>query len=80
MIAIIDYGAGNLQSVRNALDSFGCKNTIAVSRREILSADGVILPGVGAFGSAMQEIEKRGLAPSRKPLPLRPADYSTDSR
>ena len=66
MIAIIDYGAGNLQSVSNALDSFGCKNTIAVSRREILSADGVILPGVGAFGSAMQEIEKRGLAPAIK--------------
>lgn len=66
MIAVIDYGAGNLQSVRNALDSLGCKNTIAVSVREILSADAVILPGVGAFGSAMAEMEKRGLTETVK--------------
>ena len=61
MIAIIDYGAGNLRSVRNALDFLGCRNTIAASAREILSADGVILPGVGAFGAAMDEIKRRGL-------------------
>ena len=61
MIAIIDYGAGNLQSVRNALDFLGCRNTIAASTREILSADGVILPGVGAFGAAMDEINRREL-------------------
>lgn len=62
MIAIIDYGAGNLQSVRNALDYLGCTNTVAASPDDIASADGVILPGVGAFGSAMKEINRRGMA------------------
>jgi len=62
MIAVIDYGAGNLQSVRNALDCIGCPNTVAAGTEEMISADGVILPGVGAFASAMSEINKRGLA------------------
>ena len=61
MIAVIDYGAGNLKSVRNALDFLGCQNTIASSPRDIISADGVILPGVGEFGSAMREMERREL-------------------
>ena len=61
MIAIIDYGAGNLQSVRNALNFLGCPNIVASCAEEIESADGAILPGVGAFGSAMHEIEKRGI-------------------
>lgn len=62
MIAIIDYGAGNLQSVRSALDSLGAQNIITQAPQEILAADAVILPGVGAFGHAMGEISKRGLA------------------
>ena len=61
MIAIVDYGAGNLKSVRNALDYLGCQNTVAASPREIAAADGVILPGVGEFGTAMGEMKKRGL-------------------
>ena len=61
MIAIVDYGAGNLKSVRNALDYLGCQNTVAASPREIAAADGVILPGVGEFGTAMGELNKRGL-------------------
>ena len=61
MIAVIDYGAGNLKSVRNALDYLGCQNVIASSPRDIISADGVILPGVGEFGSAMKEMERREL-------------------
>lgn len=66
MIAIIDYGAGNLQSVRNALDFIGCPRTITSDPAEILSADGIILPGVGAFGSAMAEMERKGLTETVK--------------
>ncbi|MCW1713767.1 MULTISPECIES: imidazole glycerol phosphate synthase subunit HisH [Synergistaceae] len=66
MIAIIDYGAGNLQSVRNALDFIGCPGTITSDPAEILSADGIILPGVGAFGSAMAEMERKGLTETVK--------------
>jgi len=61
MIAIIDYGAGNLQSVQNALDFIGCPGTVTSDPEEILSAEGAILPGVGAFGSAMAEMERKGL-------------------
>ncbi|MGN0517385.1 MAG: imidazole glycerol phosphate synthase subunit HisH [Acutalibacteraceae bacterium] len=53
MIAIIDYGAGNLQSVANALDFIGCEYTITSNKDVLLSADGAILPGVGSFGDAM---------------------------
>ncbi|MDL2298471.1 imidazole glycerol phosphate synthase subunit HisH [Synergistaceae bacterium OttesenSCG-928-D05] len=62
MIAIIDYGAGNLQSVKNALDHLDAPNFVTSVPDEIHSADGVILPGVGAFGHAMDEINKRGIA------------------
>lgn len=66
MIAIIDYGAGNLKSVQNALKHLGCENITATSPSEIESADGVILPGVGEFGTAMKEMEKRGLVETIK--------------
>ena len=66
MIAIIDYGAGNLQSVRNALNHIGCPNMIAINSSDIESADGAILPGVGAFGSAMMEINRIGIADTLK--------------
>ena len=61
MIAVIDYGAGNLRSVKNALDSLGAANMRASTAKEILLADAVILPGVGEFGSAMAELERRGI-------------------
>lgn len=61
MIAIIDYGAGNLSSVSNALSYLSCESMISNCPEEIMSADGVILPGVGAFGDAMQEIRARRL-------------------
>lgn len=61
MIAVIDYGAGNLRSVRNALDWLGAPNMRAATEREILSADAFILPGVGEFGTAMGEMERRGI-------------------
>ena len=61
MIAIIDYGAGNLSSVKKALDFLGAENEITQDPERILSASHVILPGVGSFGDAMASMRKRGL-------------------
>ena len=52
MIAIIDYGAGNLHSVKNALDFLNAESIVTGDSETILNADKVILPGVGAFGDA----------------------------
>ena len=53
-IALIDYGAGNLQSVRNALKAAGATNVIVTARPEdVLAADRIVLPGVGAFAHCM---------------------------
>lgn len=62
MIAIIDYDAGNLSSVRKAFTYLGQETVISRNRDEILKADKVVLPGVGAFGDAMEKIHKYGLA------------------
>lgn len=61
MIAIIDYDAGNMKSVEKALQAMGQENTVTSDPDTILSADRVILPGVGAFGAAMASIRERGL-------------------
>lgn len=61
MIAIIDYDAGNIKSVEKALIALGEKVTVTRDSAEILGADGVILPGVGAFGDAMERLESYGL-------------------
>lgn len=61
MIAIIDYDAGNLRSVEKALQSLGEKVTVTRERDVILSADKVILPGVGAFADAMENLHRFGL-------------------
>lgn len=61
MVAIIDYSAGNLHSVKNALDFLGVDSVITKDKDEILSADHVILPGVGSFGDAMECINNSGL-------------------
>lgn len=61
MVAIIDYGAGNLHSVKNALDFLGVDSVITKDKDVILSADHVILPGVGSFGDAMECINNSGL-------------------
>lgn len=58
MIAIIDYDAGNLKSVEKALHYLGEEAIITRGREEILRADKVILPGVGAFGEAMERIRQ----------------------
>lgn len=61
MVAIIDYGAGNLSSVKNALDFLGSDSKITSDKKQIESADHVILPGVGSFGDAMAALEESGL-------------------
>ena len=61
MIAIIDYDAGNIKSVEKALLYLGQEVKVTGDKDEILSADKVILPGVGAFGDAMATIRERGL-------------------
>ena len=58
MIAIIDYDAGNLKSVEKALVFLGEKPVVTRDPKEILRADHVILPGVGSFGDAMENLKK----------------------
>lgn len=61
MIAIIDYDAGNIKSVEKALLYLGEEVVITRDREQILNSDKVILPGVGAFGDAMEKIRAYGL-------------------
>ena len=61
MIAIIDYDAGNIKSVEKALLLLGQEVKITDQAEEILTADKVVLPGVGAFGDAMSNLNRRGL-------------------
>lgn len=61
MIAIIDYDAGNIKSVEKALQFLGQKAVITRDADTLLGADGVILPGVGAFGDAMEKLHSYGL-------------------
>lgn len=61
MIAIIDYGAGNIFSVKNALDYLGLAGELTSDPEAIRKADALILPGVGAFPSAMQMLHDSGL-------------------
>ena len=63
MIAIIDYDAGNIKSVEKALQYLGEEAVITRDAGEILMADKVILPGVGAFGDAMKKLNRYGLVP-----------------
>ena len=61
MIAIIDYDAGNIKSVEKVLLYLGQEAVITRDSQIILGADGVILPGVGAFGDAMEKLHTYGL-------------------
>ena len=63
MIAIIDYDAGNIKSVEKAMIHLGQDVCITRDKERILTADKVILPGVGAFGDAMGKIHQYGLEP-----------------
>lgn len=62
MIGIIDYGLGNLGSIRNMLKVAGARSIITDSLDELESCDKLILPGVGAFDAGMRNLEERGLA------------------
>lgn len=74
MINIIDYGAGNLFSVKNALDHLGIENRISSQEEDLINADKLILPGVGAFPDAMEKLNAGNLVDvikkeaKRKPL------------
>lgn len=70
MIAIIDYNAGNLQSVKNAFSYLGYESVITSGRDEILRADAAILPGVGAFSDAKHQLCSLGLDEVVKELVL----------
>ena len=61
MVAIIDYDAGNIKSVEKAVSLLGQEALLTRNREEILLADHVILPGVGAFGDAMEKLRGYGL-------------------
>ncbi|HTL48481.1 MAG TPA: imidazole glycerol phosphate synthase subunit HisH [Verrucomicrobiae bacterium] len=61
MIAIVDYGMGNLRSVSKALEHLGAKVSVTSSPRDILKADKVVLPGVGAFGDAVEGLKTNAL-------------------
>lgn len=61
MIAIIDYGAGNIRSLKNALDYLDIENILTNKSEDLKNADRIILPGVGAFPSAMEKLDKTGL-------------------
>ena len=61
MTAIIDYGAGNLQSVEKALRHIGCDCFVTADPAELRQARAAVLPGVGAFGDAMKSLRARGL-------------------
>ena len=61
MIAIIDYGAGNIFSVKNAMDYLGLESRLVSDEKSVRESDAVILPGVGAFPAAMQKLRATGL-------------------
>jgi glutamine amidotransferase len=61
MIAIADYGMGNRRSVEKALEHVGARPLVTADHEEIRAADGVVLPGVGAFPEAMRNLARTGL-------------------
>ena len=64
LINIIDYGMGNIQSVKNAFEILDCKVEVIDKPQDLSNADGIILPGVGAFGAAMSKLEQLHLVGS----------------
>ena len=66
MLIVIDYDAGNTANVLRALDKIGVEAQLSADPQKILSASGLILPGVGAYPTAMAELEKRGLVTAIK--------------
>ena len=66
MIAIVDYGVGNLASLAGSLQSLGLENEVTRDPARLAGASHIILPGVGAFGDAMQKLRDTGLVPVLK--------------
>jgi len=64
MIAVIDYGMGNLKSVSKALEAVGAAVNVTSRPEEIETASAIVLPGVGAFSRAMKNLEKLGVLPA----------------
>jgi len=62
MVAIIDYGVGNLFSLKSSLDFLGVESVVTDDKEVLASADRIILPGVGAFGDAAKKLKDSGLA------------------
>lgn len=60
-LAIIDYGAGNTANVRNAFQKIGCTAKVSSKGKDLEKADALVLPGVGAFGSAMNRLNKENV-------------------
>lgn len=63
MIAIVDYGMGNIASVQNALGLLGAEGVVTARAEDFERATHIILPGVGAFPDGMRELKERGLIP-----------------
>lgn len=61
MIAVIDYGMGNLRSVQKALQVAGARTRMTSRPKDLKDCDKIVFPGVGAFGAAMKELRRRGL-------------------
>jgi glutamine amidotransferase len=66
LIAVLDYGIGNLRSAQKALERVGSDARLTADEAVIRDATGVVLPGVGAFGRCMEALERTGLAPIAK--------------
>ena len=60
-VAVIDYGAGNLRSIRRALEAAGAEVAVTDRGDEVRRADAVVFPGVGAAGAAMKRLRQQGL-------------------
>ena len=58
MIAVVDYDMGNLRSVQKGLEHVGCRALVTRDRGQIASAQGVVLPGVGAFSACMENLKR----------------------
>jgi glutamine amidotransferase len=71
MIALVDYGIGNLRSVEKALQAVGAEVCLTSTPEGILSAEKVVLPGVGAFGDGMTGLRERGLVEAVQSLPAK---------
>ena len=71
-LALVDYGAGNLRSVENAFRYLGVQTEITGDPARLNRADGVVLPGVGAFGAAMAGLQQAGLVEVVRALALNP--------